>query len=318
MPICRLNAGSLVLNISSESPFYTDALAELLCSPAATPGNGAPRPDAEIIFIETEGSNGARISVPDDGMVIVDTPPAQELHTEALSVRLLRNETPARILFTIVNPKMAERELKVHLSVALFKVFFLLDRLMLHAAAVDFHGSASLFIGGKGAGKSTTCLSLARAGGTILGEDRVILKKTDDGFFASGCGDRARITAKTERHFFSAPLPSQPFDVEGTLKKQFPAGTFFSSTPYRDYPAARIFFNHVGDRFRITRLSKREALVGLLRETTAWHRFVDAQDHRQHLSYLRACVEALPAFRLELSPELAELEKLAAFLSRPL
>jgi hypothetical protein len=322
MPSYRLNAGSLILDIASKRSFYPDALAELLCAASPPVAKNSSRPDAEIVFTESEDFPRRpavpKVFVPEDGMVIVDSPSAPEVHTETLSVRLLRDRTPARILVSVFNPKMAERDLKVHLSVVLFKVLFLLDRLMLHAAAVDFRGSVGIFLGGKGAGKSTTCLSLARAGGTILAEDRVILKKAGSGFFVSGCGERSRITAKTERHFFSAPLPLEPIDVEGVLKKQFPAGLFFSSMPYRDYPAERIFFNHVGARFRITKLSKGEALINLLRETQAWHRFAGAEDHRRHLRFLRACVEALPAFRLELSPDLGEMEKLAAFLGAPL
>ncbi len=318
MPTCRLNAGSLALNLSFERSFYPDAVAELLCATPAPITRDSTKADAELVFSERENSDGSKVTVPEDGMVIVDSLAAPEIHTEALSVRLFRNEAPARITFAVLNPEMSERDFKVHLSVVLFKVLFLLDRLMLHAAAVDFGGAVSIFIGAKGAGKSSTSLYLASAGGTILAEDRVILKKTADGIFVSGCGERSRITAKTERHFFSEPLPLEPINVEGVLKKQFPAGHFFSSMPYRDYPAERIFFNRVGARFRITNLSKGEALINLLRETKAWHRFAGAEDHRRHLSFLRTCVEALPAFRLELSLELGEMEKLAAFLGAPL
>ncbi len=317
MPICRLNAGSLALNLSSEDDFYPHALAELLCSAPAPLETASSEPDAEIVFTEAQKLDAA-VAVPPDGMVIVDFSSTTEIHTEALAARLSRGERPARIRIAVVDVKMAERDLKVHLSVVFFKILSLLDRLVLHAAAVAYRGSVSIFAGGKGAGKSTTSLYLARAGGTILGEDRVILRKDGARFFVSGCGDRARITAKTEEHFFSAPLNSAPLDVEGTLKKQFSAARFFPTAPYRDYPAARIFFNRVGARFRITDISKSEALLHLLRETGAWHRFVDGADHRRHLSYLRAAVEALPAFRLELSPELGDLEKLAGFLGAPL
>jgi hypothetical protein len=318
MPNCQLNFGSLTLHLSFERSFYADALAEFFCSPAKPIAEKASKPDVEITFNEPNDrfsrQPGSAVTVPEDGMVIVDAPPAQEVHTEALSIQLFRNESPVRILVAVLSPKMAERHLKVHLAVALFKVFFLLDRLILHAAAVDFRGSVSLFVGGKGAGKSTTALQLARAGGTILAEDRVILHKADGRFFVSGCGEKSRITAKTERHFFSKPLQVEPRDVEGVLKKEFPAGRFFSSMPYRDYPPDRLFFNQVGSRLKITRLSRGAALVGLMRETKTWHRFTDAEDHRRHLSYLGACVEALPAFRLELSQDLTELDHLVAFL----
>jgi hypothetical protein len=320
MSTCRLNLGSLSARVSCRSSFHPDALAELFCAPATPLSGAAARPDIEIIFIEADRhapQAAPALTVPEDSLVIVDSPAAQEVHSEALSVRLFRSETPVRIIATVLGDGMSERDFKVHLSVVFFKVLALLDRLILHAAAVDFGGAVSIFLGGKGSGKSTTCLQLARAGGTILAEDRVILKKNGGGFFVSGCGDRFRITAKTEQYFFPAPLQAESLDVEGVLKKQFPAGQFFRSSPYRDYPAARLFFNHVGGRFRITPISKGEALVNLLRETRAWHRFVGGQDHGRHLSYLRECVEALPAFRLELSPDLGESAKLADFLAGP-
>jgi hypothetical protein len=102
--------------------------------------------------------------------------------------------------------------------------------------------------------------------------------------------------------------------VEGVLKKEFAGGRLFSWRPHRDHPLDRLFFVRVGHGFRVAPLSRREALVDLLRETRGWHRFSGEQDHRRHLGYLRACVDALPAFRLELSEDLAELGKLVAFL----
>jgi hypothetical protein len=309
---CRLDLGSLAVHLSAERGVYPEVVAELFAT-APRPLAAVPdRPDAEVVVHETPGRP---VPVPDDGMVFAGTPAAPEIHTEVVSLQLLRHETPVRIVVAVRSPGVSERVLKVHLSVVLFKALALLDRLVLHAAAVEFRGSASAFLGPKGAGKSTTCLALARAGATVLADDRVVLRRTGDGFVVSGCGERSRITARTERHFFAEPLPEAARDVEGVLKKEFPGGRLFSWRPHRDHPLHRLFFVRVGRGFQVVPLSRREALVHLLRETRGWHRFSGGEDHRRHLGFLHACVDALPAVRLELSEDLDELAKLVDVLA---
>jgi hypothetical protein len=310
----RLDLGSLAAHVTAARDLYLDALAELFCAaPRPVAADEAP-PDAEITVREREGWPPDDVRVPADGLVIAEAPSGAEIHTEALSLQLRRRPTPIAIAITVRTPGMPGWALKVHLGVALFKALALLDRLMLHAAAVQVGGSVSAFVGPKGAGKSTACLALARAGATVLAEDRVLLARAGDRFVVSGCGERSRITAKTERHFFAEPLPVPARDVDGVLKKEFPAGAMFSWRPYRDHPLDRLFFLRVGPRFAAAPLSRRQALVELLRETRGWHRFSGEEDHRRHLAFLGACVEALPAFRLELSEDLAELPALVTLL----
>ncbi|HEX2386025.1 MAG TPA: hypothetical protein VHL99_05645, partial [Candidatus Binatia bacterium] len=174
-------------------------------------------------------------------------------------------------------------------------------------------GLVNVFFGGKGAGKSSTSLHLARSGGTVLGEDRLVLRRSDGRFLVSGSGERFRVTAKTERHFFSAPLDAEIRDIAGVRKKEFPVARFFSAAPHVDFPVDRIFFNSVGERFAIQRLSRQQALLELIRETKASLRFAGAEDYRAYLGYLRAFTESTPAFRLNLSPDLSDLDRLDAF-----
>lgn len=313
MRALRLSAGSLSLHVFSERSLYVETLAELFCNgePPAASNDGA---QAEIFFIENNTAPQPRVAVPPDGLVILDSPSGKEIYTEALTAEAFLTSGLPRFTVQVQRPAMDEYELKVHVTVVLFKLLFFLQRLALHAAAVRLHGLVNVFFGAKGSGKSSTSLQLARCGGTVLGEDRLVLRRSEGGFLVSGSGERFRVTAKTERHFFSAPLDAEIRDVGGVRKKEFPVARFFSTAPHVDFPVDRIFFNRVGTRFAIHPISRHEALLELIRETKASLRFAGADDYRAYLGYLRAFAEATPAFRLELSPDLCDLERLGVFL----
>jgi hypothetical protein len=149
----------------------------------------------------------------------------------------------------------------------------------------------------------------------VLGEDRLILRRSNGGFLVSGSGETFRVTEETERHFFPVPLAVEPRDVGGVLKKEVRVSSHFATAAHTDFPVRRIFFNHVGERFTIIPLSKHQALLELIRETKASHRFAGGDDYRAYLGFLRDFVEVAPAYRLELSRDLRDLERLDAFLS---
>jgi hypothetical protein len=316
MRASRLNAGSLSLHVASERSLYPETIAELFCYGARPAPAAADPAQAEIFFIENDEL--PRVAVPADGLLIVNAPFGKEIHTEALTAGAFLTAAPPRFVVAVRSPTMSEYELKVHVTVVLYKLLFFLERLALHAAGVRMHGLVNVFFGGKGAGKSSTSLHLARSGGTVLGEDRLVLRRSDGRFLVSGSGERFRVTEKTERHFFSTPLDAEILDVGGVRKKEFPVSRFFSAAPHVDFPIDRIFFNRVGQRFAIERLSRHEALLELIRETKTSLRFGGAEDYRSYLGYLRALAETTPAFRLELSPDLSDLERLGAFLGADL
>ncbi|GEM_PF-4571767 len=313
----RLNVGSLLLQVSFDRSLYPETIAEIFCNVAApAPANGAA-PEAEIVFVEQSQSeaNPPPMAVPSDGMLIVDTPSAKQIHTEALTAEAFLREPMPRFLVTVRRPFLPEYDLKVHVTVVVFKLLFFLGRLALHAAGVRFQGRVHIFLGGKGAGKTTASVRLARSGGTVLGEDRLILRRSNGDFLVSGSGETFRVTEKTERHFFPVPLAAEPREVGGILKKEVRLAAHFSAAPHADFPVWRMFFNHVGERFTITPLSKHQALIEVIRETKASHRFAGADDYRAYLGFLRELVEVVPAYRLQLSSDLHDLERLDGFLS---
>ncbi len=266
-----------------------------------------------------------RPKIPDDAMILRHLPSLPEIHTEAISARLEPGQTPARVELAVFEPDMPHFELCVHLAVVFHKLLFLMDRVVLHAGAVRFQGKVALFLGDKGAGKSTVCLQLARQGGTVLGEDHLILTRILDRssgrgsrapahFRVSGCDERSRLTSKTESHFFDEPLEGEVRDFAGTPKKEMQAGVLFDSLPYTDHPADLLFYSRVGDSFRVTELPRQLALLKLMQATGRLQRFVDPTDRSRFLDFLSSFVQTVRAFDLELSEDLGELHRLVEFL----
>jgi hypothetical protein len=130
----------------------------------------------------------------------------------------------------------------------------------------------------------------------------------------SGCDERSRLDAKTERHFFAEPLPVEPADFAGRLKKEMPARALFSSEPYTDERADLLFFARSGSSFAITPLSRQAALLKLMAAAGKLQRFVDFADRRRFLDLLSDFVRTVTAYDLELGRDLCELDRLVRFL----
>jgi hypothetical protein len=291
-------------------------IAWLFGTPLITPESELARKvELEITFADPVVDDcRPRPHIPFDGMVLGGAHPRPEIHTEAVSALIDLASVPARVDIAVHASGIAHVDLCVHLAVVLHKVLLALDRVVLHAAGVRLGGRVSLFLGDKGAGKTTSSLRLARAGATVLGEDHVILKRGPDGFRVSGCDERSRLDAKTERYFFTEPLSTAPRDFAGTLKKELPARDVFDSQPYTDHSVDHVFFSRVGRRFAITPLPRQAALLRLMRAAGKLQRFVDAGDCGSFLDLLSEFAQTVVAYELQLSPDLRELDRLVQFL----
>jgi hypothetical protein len=271
---------------------------------------------ADITFVERpDGKDAVRPVVPPDGMVLIHHPVTPELHTEALSAKVERRGDYASVRIEVLRLDIPHFDLCVHLAVLFHKLLFLLDRVVLHGAAVELGGKVCVFLGDKGAGKSTIALRLARAGGTVLGEDHLVLRRRDGGFVVSGCDERSRLTRKTEEFFFDEPLDIVPADFAGTPKKEVPAARLFRSLPYTDATPHYLFFPRVGERFGAERLSARSMLLELMRATGKLQRFVDPIDRTRFLDFLAAFTPSVDGYAVELTPDLVDLDQLVGFLN---
>ena len=270
------------------------------------------RLDADISVRESEEGDP---SVPPDGMVVRHDHPVSFIHTEALAVSIDRTRGPIQVRVRVRRGERSHYDLCVHFAVVFHKILFLLDRVVLHAAAVRIGGRVAIFIGDRGAGKTTTAIALSRAGGTVLGEDHLILRRSAGGFLVSGCDERWRVDARTEGHFFENPLPLEAADYAGRLKKEV-AVRDVSSQPFTDEAPAQLFFMQAGSRFDITPIKRGATALRLMEAVGKLQRFADAADRFRFLTLVSDFVATITPYSLERSDDLGDLDRLIDFLRR--
>jgi hypothetical protein len=203
---------------------------------------------------------------------------------------------------------------RTHLSVATHRLLLATGRVHVHAAAVALGGRVFLFVGDRGAGKSTISLWLASRGGRVLSDDHVVLRRDGRRFWVSGCEETSRVTPTTEAFVFPKPLSVEAQDFSGSWKKEFRVADFFPSAPYRDFRVHQVFFSRVGARFRVRPMPQQRTTLEFIEKTRRSFRFADAVDYREFLDYWTTLAASVPAFELELSPDLRELDRLVRLL----
>jgi hypothetical protein len=262
--------------------------------------DGAPKPGAENL------------------LTLGGTPSHPTITTEVLHAALDLESTPYKVTFTVLPNELTFPALCVHFGVIVHKMLFYFDRLMLHAAAVQIGNEVCLFVGDKGAGKSTTTLSLAKAGGTVLGEDQVVLWRTNGKYIVSGSDERSRVTERTERHFFDAPLPVMARDFAGTMKKEIAMRDYFRSRPFEDcaLPPTRLIFPKVTGQFELRPLKSQIGLRRMIAYNGHFQRFAGPRDQAQFLDFLARFVNTVSCWDLTLSDDLTQLNKLAEMLQQ--
>lgn len=343
LPILRL--GSLTARLDAPASLGAD-VAYIFGTSLKQPSPALlARVDVDITISSSSATGPATVpAVPPDGMVVRHGDPRSEIHTEALSVTIerqpergtnrldrgsargtLENEAPiadavhplqpaAAVHVFVRRDDLPHYDLCVHLAVVFHKILFLLDRIVLHAAAVRVEGKLAIFIGERGAGKTTTAMALSRAGGTVLGEDHLILRRSADGFLVSGCDERWRFDARTERHFFEHPLDLAAADYAGRLKKEVAVRAGGRSRPFTDDRPAQLFFMRAGSRFQIRPLPRSMAVLRLMEAAGRLQRFVDSEDRQRFLAMLSDFVPTITPYTLERGDDLADLDLLIGFL----
>jgi hypothetical protein len=183
---------------------------------------------------------------------------------------------------------------------------------LIHAFAAACHGRALLLVGDIGSGKTTTGISLLRAGWKLLSNDSPILTMAD-GVTAVAYPGLLSVHADTVQRFpelNSRTTPRRSGGAAGVRQKT----TFAAESIYPDIwiQAARVgavVFPRVAhqDDHRFTRLGGADALKRLL--PNAIDRW-DAEMIPTHLQLLKALVVQAPAYALELGENLEQLPDL--------
>lgn len=223
--------------------------------------------------------------------------------------------SPVDVLVTVRPTGQWTPHLHRFFAVHLDALLLTLGAIRLHGAAIEFGGATNIFLGDKGAGKSTMSLALGLAGGRVLADDQLLARRTDRGIRISGVDGNVRLTAKTESHFLTEPLDAEPLDYGGFLKKEVPLGGIVTSIPHAELPPRRLFFSRVGRGFEVTPISKRNAASRIINELAQRHTFADASDRLALLALVGDLVAEVETADLELSPDLRELDRLADHLA---
>ncbi len=236
------------------------------------------------------------------------------LFTGRFRIFIFKGETQVKIVIYIREPQYSHTAFVDHLFEVIHKILFMFGRFYIHAAAVEWNGRISAFVGDRGSGKSTTCLKLAHEGAQIISDDHIMLKNTGNKFFVSGCEETSRVTAKTEKSILQRSLSEKPISYNGVLKKEILLKYFFDCVHYKDFPIHDIFFINIGDVFKINLISKHEAVINFIGKTKAFFRSNRTEDLNDYLAYFSQLVNQVRVFKLTLTTNLEDLNKLVSFL----
>lgn len=211
---------------------------------------------------------------------------------------------------TIQAGAWSEPTLEHYVAVFVHKLLQICGIVRLHGAAIEVGGRTHVFLGDKGAGKSTLALALGQAGGRVLADDQIVVRRRNGRMVVSGCDGHIRLTAESEHHFLKERLDAVPQDFAGTLKKEVRLDALVDAIPYQDRQAARLYFPRVARRFGVRPVARRDAVVRLLDAVAAAHRFAGPLDRWDLLRLVTDFVSDLECVDLELSPDLADLDRL--------
>jgi hypothetical protein len=311
----HLRFGSLLASLHYQRAADLEAVEELfrLRLPSPAPGDDE-RPGARIYIFGWNSGDLARRRLPSRPVVHHPLERIIEMH-EGIVHAWIYERTPLEA-YLAVDVDRETRPLLLHaLMVVLNKLLALEQRYHLHAAAAGFGGSTSLFLGGKGSGKSTISLAAGRAGATVFSEDHVMLRRHEGRFLVSGCDGNMNLTRKTEEHFFERPIEGLLIESASVAKKQIEMESVVRCRPYHESEVAALFFPRLGDVFAIRSLTPEEAVARILAPLVERHRFADQDDEKRFLDVFVELVESCDSWELSLSRDLSELSRLVSFLA---
>jgi hypothetical protein len=312
--------GTLCVDLAFGHPRYRTAMDTHFRAVVGPPP--APEDHVDLVLSVTDLDEHVSFVVGDDTLAIERRPDDSTRWEAGAGWATLRplSATAAATADIVLRPEGQRLEVVLHcFAVLVQKVLQHLGVVRLHAAGVVVGGRTAVFVGEKGAGKSTLALGLGRRGATVLGDDQLALRvwpapAGDGAVEVAGSHDGIRLTAETEGHFFAEPLPIEPVVLAGVAKKEAPLSELVTADPSGPHRPTDLFFPSVGEAFSIRPLSARQALQRLLAPLTPHHRFADAADRLAFLDLLAALVEATDAYEVTLSRDLGDLDLLWAAL----
>jgi hypothetical protein len=177
-------------------------------------------------------------------------------------------------------------------------------KFLLHAFAAADEGQAVLLVGGIGAGKTTTGLSLLNAGWQLLSNDSPVV--VANGRVQRYPGVLAAYPESFAHFATMAHLAESAVGGNGRRKISVTAESLWPHVWQNEAPVRAICFPQIENRpdHALTLLAKPAALARLLPHAVEqW----DKAMIPPHLRHLRQLVEAAPAFTLHLGPDVVSI-----------
>ncbi len=315
-----LPLGSWGLNVYATSKYYTDVLGHHFKRDIES----SPPKDNRSANLYMIGSSRdsdifrGQADLPDDSTAEWRSPGKgiASLATGRFQVLVFRHDRPPNILIYVREPQYSHEAFHGHVFEIVHKVLFMFRMFYMHAAAIEWNGRVSAFIGDRGSGKSTICLRLAKEGAVIISDDHIVFKRNRARFLVSGCEEIGRVTRKTEDAIFGKRLNTKAGRYGGVLKKEILLADYFECAHFKDFPINDLFFSRMGDKFGIVPISKSEAVIGLIETTRPFFRFNRTEDYAEYLTYFSELTGKTHTYDLTLTRDLKDLDNLAAFLER--
>jgi hypothetical protein len=218
--------------------------------------------------------------------------------------RLLCTPAEGLIQMSINGSGLADEVLATHplLTIALVETMKRFERFPLHAAGLALAGKGVLIPGASGSGKSTTSVTLVRAGFDFLSDDTVFLTSSPDGIWVAGFPDEVDVTDHTVAripelgHLAGTPL------LPGREKYGFRVEDVFGVTPLTGCRPAVLLAPQVvdGPGSELEPLAPSEALMALLPNVL----LTDPVASQAHLDMLATLVESVPCLRFRVGSDL--------------
>lgn len=215
----------------------------------------------------------------------------------------------------IVDPYPAAEEQLIRLPLIGIVLAALLHQrkmLVLHASAVSISGEATVFLGWKGAGKSTTAATLYERGHSMISDDIVAIEINETGVPLIYPGfPNFKLMPETAASIFGDDPNSLPQVCSG-LEKRFrhSSNNFLNDK----IPLKIIYALEDGEYLRAQVLNPQQAITTIIANTYLARYGKNLLQNEEAVRNLRQCsniVNSIPVCRLERSKSLHTLKELA-------
>lgn len=303
-PPVGLAIGSHRWNVSSDSPRYVAMLAERY---RLTPSQPHDFPDVVANIARRLRDSPARTT---DQLIVRSTAHGYRLITDPITIELESRDGGYRADVAVTDDSMSDELIGFHLWLLVNRMMLIMNRMLLHAAAVEIDGQTVVICGDSGAGKSTLTVALGLQGGTVLAEDWLLVNCSLPSTTISGVSSVMRLCVDSAERLLPGRLEHAVASTDGKEKRVFDSASLFASAPALEFAPHRIFVLSAGEHDLIEPASPLE-LTRHLTAAAKWTlRFAERDDYASFLGLAAGFATSVPVYRLRRSTDFRNLPTL--------